>query len=181
MASAGAPRLLSVLTTNQRGALAEVAITKAALEIGWDVYRPIAEGGRYDLIFEVGQALLRVQCKSAPLRGDVVVLRSYSTRRTGDGCIKKPYVAGEIDALAAYCFELDKCYLVSFDVVSGAKQLSLRVSQTRNNQRQRVHLASAYEFGATLPQARLGPIAQLGERRAGSAKVAGSSPAGSTL
>ncbi len=43
----------------------------------------------------------------------------------------------------------------------------------------KIHWARDFELGATLTQL-LGPIAQLGERRAGSAKVAGSSPAGST-
>ena len=52
-----------MLTTNQKGAVAEAAITKVALEVGYDVYRPAIEGGRYDLIFDAGERLLRVQCK----------------------------------------------------------------------------------------------------------------------
>ena len=43
--------MLTVLTTNQKGAIAEAAITKAAVELGIEVYRPSFEGGRYDLIF----------------------------------------------------------------------------------------------------------------------------------
>ncbi len=73
--------MLSVLTTIQKGAVAEAAITKAALELGYDVYRPAVEGGRYDLIFDISKRLVRVQCKWAPLQGDVVIIRSYSTRR----------------------------------------------------------------------------------------------------
>jgi hypothetical protein len=46
-----------MLTTNQKGAIAEAAITKAALELGYDVYRPATEGGRYDLIFDLSAAL----------------------------------------------------------------------------------------------------------------------------
>src|SRR5512132_1285870 len=52
------------------------------------------------------------------------------------------------------------------------------LAPTRNNQRLGIHWAEDFEFGATLGRDH-GAIAQLGERRAGSAKVAGSSPAGS--
>ena len=153
---------------------------KAALELHYDVYRPIFEGGRYDLIFDVGERLLRVQCKWAPLHGDVLIVRSYSTRRTVTGIVRRTYVAGEFDALAAYAPDLDRCYLIPYEAIDGGTQLHLRLAPARNNQRRGIRMASDFEFGATLSQTSLGPIAQLGERRAGSAKVAGSSPAGST-
>ncbi|MDX6450291.1 MAG: endonuclease [Gaiellaceae bacterium] len=77
--------MLSVLTTNQKGAIAEAAIMKAGLELQYDVYRPVIEGGRYDLIFDTGERLLRIQCKWAPLHGEVVVIRSYTSRRARSG------------------------------------------------------------------------------------------------
>ncbi len=43
-----------MLTTDQKGAIAESAIVHAAIKAGIDVYRPVREGGRYDLIFDVG-------------------------------------------------------------------------------------------------------------------------------
>jgi hypothetical protein len=57
---------MNCMTTDQKGAIAEAAITAAAIRLGVGVYRPLFEGGRYDLIFEVGETLLRVQCKWAP-------------------------------------------------------------------------------------------------------------------
>jgi PD-(D/E)XK endonuclease len=159
--------LLSVLTTNAKGAIAEAALAKAALEVRYDVYRPMFEGGRYDLILDTGDTLLRVQCKWAPLHSDVVVIRSYSTRRNAEGLVRRPYVQGEFDALGAYCEALERCYLIPYEAISGATQLHLRIAPARNNQHLGVHLASHYEFGATLPQTQLGPIAQLGERRDG--------------
>jgi hypothetical protein len=155
---------LSVLTTNQKGAIAEAAIMKAAFEAGYDVYRPAIEGGRYDLIFDTGDELLRVQCKWAPLQRGVVVLRAYSSRRTRAGVRRRSYVAGELDAIAAYCSDLRRCYLIPYQAIDGMSHVSLRVFPTRNNQRLGVRGANLYEFGATLPQATLGPIAQLGER-----------------
>ena len=172
--------LLSMLTTNQKGAIAEPAITKVALEIGWDVYRPAREGRRYDLILEMENGLARIQCKWAPLQRDALVVRSYSTPRTRSGLLRKVYADGEFDYLAAYSPDLDRCYLLPWAVIAGASQLHLPVSPARNNQRQGIREAKAFEFAATLAQISLGPIAQLGERRHGMAEVAGSIPAGST-
>jgi hypothetical protein len=38
------------MTTDQKGAIAETAVAHAAVKLGIDVYRPVVEGGRYDLV-----------------------------------------------------------------------------------------------------------------------------------
>ena len=40
----------NMLSTDQKGAIAESEITAAAIRLGIDVYRPLQEGGRYDLV-----------------------------------------------------------------------------------------------------------------------------------
>jgi hypothetical protein len=78
----------SVLTTNQKGAIAETAIAHAAIKLGIEVYRPVAEGGRFDLIFAFPDASpARVQCKWAPLVNGTVAIRSYSARRAREGVL----------------------------------------------------------------------------------------------
>jgi PD-(D/E)XK endonuclease len=72
-----------MMTMDQKGGVAELAITLAAVRLGVDVYRPVVEGGRYDLIFGFGSKLVRVQCKWAPLEGDVIVIRGYSADAVG--------------------------------------------------------------------------------------------------
>jgi len=62
-----------VLTTDQKGAIAESSIAAAAIKLGIGVLKPLSDGHRYDLVFDVGTRLLRVQCKWAVRRGDVVV------------------------------------------------------------------------------------------------------------
>jgi hypothetical protein len=88
------------------------------------------------------------------------------------------YTEAEIDVIAAYCDELDTCYLLPRELWSGRRHLHLRLRRSRNNQVLRTNWANDFELAATL--GRYGAIAQLGERLAGSQKVAGSSPAGST-
>ena len=124
------------------------------------------EGGRYDLIFDTGGRLLRVQCKWAPLTGDVVIIRFYRSRRNAGGLLRRPYVKGDFDVLGAYCPQLDRCYLVPYEEIEGALQVHLRIRPTRNNQHLGIRLASHYELPATLLDSR-GPIAQLGERQSG--------------
>ena len=42
------------MTTDQKGAIAELAIQLAAAKLGIEVYRPVAEGGRFDMILAPG-------------------------------------------------------------------------------------------------------------------------------
>ena len=166
------------MTTNQKGSLAEVKIAAAAIELGLGVARPL-DDERYDLILDLRPTLLRVQCKWARRIGDVVSARLYTSRRGPEGVRSSRYEAGEFDAFALYCPDVERCYLLPADDVVAFRQIHLRLAPSNNNQLLRIRWARHYEFGATL--ARLdGPIAQLGERLAGSQKVAGSSPAGST-
>ena len=168
-----------MLTTDQKGNVAEAEIVASAVKLGIDVYRPVGEGGRYDMIFEVDKRLIRVQCKWAPRNGEVVVLRCYSCRRSRTGMLKRVYLDGEIDAFAAYCPDIDRCYFLPFELFTGRTQVSLRLGPCKNNQQDGINWAKDFEFAATLR--RLGAIAQLGERLRGTQEVAGSSPAGSTL
>jgi PD-(D/E)XK nuclease superfamily protein len=134
------------MTPDQKGALAETAIVHAAVKLGIGVYKPVVEGGRCDLIFEVGERLVRVQCKWASRRGSIVTVRCHSSRRTRDGFIKRSYGAAEIDALVAYCPDLDRCFLLPPHLFAGRPYVRLRLSSPRNNQRRRVNWADAYAF-----------------------------------
>jgi PD-(D/E)XK endonuclease len=167
-----------VLTTDQKGSIAEAEIICAAMKLGVGVFRPLTDGERYDMIFDLRPGLVRVQCKWAPLHGDVVVLRCYTARRNGDGLLRRPYDVGEFDAYAAYCPELDRCYFIPYEACGTRMQVLLRLAPTRNNQRQGINWARNFEFAARLGS--LGAVAQLGERERGTLEAAGSSPAGST-
>jgi PD-(D/E)XK endonuclease len=78
-----------MLTTDQKGAMAEIAIAWEATKLGIEVYRPLHEGGRFDMIFVLGNELARVQCKWASRKGDGLIIRCYSCRRARDGIRKR--------------------------------------------------------------------------------------------
>jgi hypothetical protein len=165
------------VTTDQKGAIAELAVQLAATKLGIDVYKPVAEGGRYDMIFDLDPKLWRVQCKWASRYGEVIVVRCYSNRRAREGLRRRLYTADEIDAFAAYCLELDRCFFVPI-AEAPTNELRLRLSVPRNNQRQLIRWADDFDFEARLKQPQ-GAVAQLGERCDGIAEVRGSIPLGS--
>jgi hypothetical protein len=169
-----------VLTTDQKGAVAETAIAHLALKLGVSVFAPVAEGERYDFIFARGPTLLRVQCKWAVNRGEVVVVTCRTSRRKGNGFHWTTYSPSEVDLIAAYCASIERCFLLPPFVFDGQANVTLRLTPARNNQRLGIRWADDFDFAATLDRHLGGAIAQLGERLAGSQKGTGSSPVGST-
>jgi hypothetical protein len=169
---------MEMLTTDQKGAAAELAIAHAAAELGVGVFRPLTDGERYDLIFDFRPRLMRIQCKWAPLDGQTVIVRCYSNRRAREGLRRRSYTASEADAIAAYCPALNRCFFIPATRFDGHSQLLLRLAPSRNNQRLGVNWADEFELGARLESLR-GAVAQLGERSDGIRKVRGSIPLGS--
>ena len=139
-----------LLTTDQKGAAAELAIAHAAAQLGVGVFKPLTDGERYDLIFNLRPRLMRVQCKSAVLRGSVLKVPCYSARRTASGFVKRYYSALEIDAIAAYSTDLNRCFLIPIEEIPGQSELQLRLEPCRNNQRSGVNWAKDFDLGARL-------------------------------
>ena len=157
---------------NRKGNVAELMIAAEAARLGISVLRPLTEHERYDLAFEVGGRLLRVQCKWASLKGNVVTISGRGSRYSpGRGYVRSLYGADEVDLIAAYCDELGECYALPMAEFAGQGHFHLRLAPPRNGQRAALHFAENY---------RLGAVAQLAERLAGSEEARGSNPLSST-
>src|SRR3954451_15059078 len=152
------------LTPTDKGNIAETAVAAHAVRAGIAVLRAVQEGLRYDLAFDVGDRILRVQCKWATVRDGVIVVRLRTSRMTTAGRVYTTYRADEIDLVAAYCAALDRVYVVPAEEVARRTTAYLRLHPTKNRQAIDVKWAAQYELGA---------IAQLGERVTGSHEVAG--------
>jgi prevent-host-death family protein len=152
--------------SNHKGNVAEAAIAAAAIKLGVDVIKPLVEHTRYDLIFDLRPRLLRVQCKWAPLKDDVIVVRLVSSRYTsgGDQQIRTTYSADEVDAVAVYCQDLDCCYLLPVSLFDGMRGLSLRVAAARNGQRASLHWARDHEMPGAVAQLGRAPAWHAGGR-----------------
>ena len=129
----------SELSTDQKGAIAEACISATAIKLGLGVFRPLSDGERYDLILNLRPRLLRVQCRTAVLHADVLAVPFYSNRRCSSGFRKLPYTSDEIDAVAAYSPELDRCFLLPMTQFGTRTYVQLRLAPSKNNQRARIN------------------------------------------
>jgi hypothetical protein len=152
------------MDSNAKGNVAEQAI----------LLEPAGEHYRWDLAFDLGERILRVQCKWGRLspRRDVVDVPLGASRCTPSGYVRTTYAADEVDLFGVYCGEINRCFLIPGALGVGRSGISLRLTPPRNNQRSCINLADSFDFE--------GAIAQLGERRHGMAEVTGSSPVSST-
>lgn len=130
----------------------------------------MTEHERYDLALDLGPRILRVQCKWARSKDNVIAVEVASSRRSPDGYIRRNYSRADTDAIGIYCDDLDRCFLVPIELVAGQWTVRLRLAPARNGQRAALHFAGKYDLGA---------VAQLEERRHGMAEVEGSSPSSS--
>jgi prevent-host-death family protein len=162
------------MDSNRKGAIAEAAIALEATRLGIPVLKPVAEHGRYDLGFELSRRILRVQCKWASLDEITGVMRVnlQGSWLSPNGYVRSSYSEDEIDLVAVYCGDLDRCYLLPCSLIAGRRAIYLRVTPPRNGQRACINLASDFEFA--------GAVAQLEEHQSGTLGARGSSPLSST-
>jgi hypothetical protein len=141
------------MDSNHKGNIAETAIALHAVWAGIPVFRPLHEHGRYALVMDIDRRLWRVQCKWANRVGDVIPVRFTTHRRGPEGFVRRRYTEEEIDAVAAYCPDLDESYFLAIAEVGERAGLQLRLTAPKNGQRAALHFAADY---------RLGAVAQLG-------------------
>ena len=134
--------------------MAELAIELAATKLGIPVLRPVAEHGRYDMGFEIGPNILRVQCKWGNLQAgqDVIHVNLCSTWYGPQKSVKRTYTSDEIDLLAVYCGGNERCYLLPSELVADRRAIYLRLEPARNGQRACINLASDFEFNGAVAQ-----------------------------
>ena len=164
-----------VLSTNQKGALAETEDRHRGVRTRRAVLRPMQEHGRYDLAFEIGEqaaagavqvgrpdARRQRRDRSRPRARDArpPATCDRATPSMRSTCSRSTAVASIV---ATFCRPIWP---------SRRKEIWLRVRPTLNGQRACLNDASQFEFR--------GAVAQLEERVAGSHEVRGSSPLSST-
>ena len=158
---------------NRKGNAAELAIAAEAARLGLEVWHPLTEHGRCDLVLGISGRLYRVQCKWGARVGEKIQVRLSTSRHSPTrGYVIKKYDCSEIDLVAVHCGDLRTNYLLPPGLFEGRSNVWLRTAPTKNGQRAALNWASDYE----LP----GAVAQLEERFAGSEEARGSNPLSST-
>lgn len=129
------------MTPSERGARAEAEIAAALTRSGFDVFVPLfAAHSRIDLVAVKGPAVRRVQCKTARVRGEVIVFRTSSNTNNDPRDYR-----GDVDMFGVYSPDLDDVFLVPVDVVP-ARMAQLRLRPARNGQEKRIRWADPYRL-----------------------------------
>ena len=138
---------------NQKGALAEIAFAKAAVEAGCGILLPATEHGRYDMAIEFESRLYRVQCKWGSVRGSVVFASLRTTRYKPNGQrITTSYSVDEIDAFGIYAGTIDQCFLLPVADFAGMRGVHLRLEPPRNHQKVGINAADQYRMPGAVAQ-----------------------------
>lgn len=142
--------LENFMHTKHVGDIAELAVSLRALKKGWSVSKPLGDNQRYDLILDDSNRLIKVQCKSAKLSGNIVSASLSRITKIKDKYKKQKYTESEVDAFALYCPDNDVCYLVNFsDIsISGVSQgdITLRIQKSTANNQYEARMAEDYVF-----------------------------------
>src|SRR5438105_7224457 len=120
------------------GKIGEAVILAALVKLGKHVLLPWAED-RSDLALDDGGDLVRIQCKTGHIRDGCVCFKTAITdarRPLGDGGY-----AGQIDAFAAYCPQIERVCLVPIAAVQTTIGARFRVEPAKNGQTRNIRWA----------------------------------------
>lgn len=138
--------------TKNKGDISEQFVIANFLRKGWSVSKPIGDNQRFDLIVDSGDNVLRkVQVKTAYQQNGKLKISARSAGYTiTEGKVKsfaKVY-NGQVDLIAAYCWENDKIYIIDLDKSAKNYEFILRVDPSKNKQRKTVRWAKDYDLDA---------------------------------
>ena len=73
-----------------------------------------------------------MQCKWAGRHDDVLHIPLRTSPHTPRGYVRTTYGAREVDGIAAYCRELDRCFYLPIEEFEHRTSASLRLAPARN-------------------------------------------------
>jgi hypothetical protein len=125
-----------------------LAIMLALQAADLSILVPFGENTRYDLVLDLGDRFVRLQCKTGRLRNGAVRFPTCSSyAHHPNPKVRERDYMGEVDYFAVYCPETAGVYLVPMDGLPNRRQGALRVDPSRNNQRRRIRPANDYQLG----------------------------------
>jgi hypothetical protein len=128
------------------GQRTEAAILSELVRRGYSVLLPFGVNQRYDLMLDLGERLVRAQCKTGRRRGGCIEFSTVSVRSNTKGWSTRNYV-GEADLFLVSWPENGRIYAVPVGEAHGTR-FYLRVEPPANGQRHGVRFARDYELPA---------------------------------
>lgn len=128
------------------GQRTEAVVLAELVKRGHRVLIPFGHNHRYDLVLDLGQRFVRVQCKTARVEDGCVTFNCRSVRVNTKRVYLRDY-RGDADLFIAYCPQTDRVYAVPVDEAT-ITQVRLRLNPPANNQRNGIRWATDYELPA---------------------------------
>ena len=123
-----------------KGDIAELAIAKRLIELGYNVLFPYGENQRYDVVAEKGSRFIRVQVKYCTPKNGVLEINC----RSSNNWSVLHYTAKEIDILAAYNPINGETYFIPSSEINYSS-FKVRTVPTKNNQILKINFAENFK------------------------------------
>lgn len=133
------------------GAIAEAKVMARLLEAGHTVSLPFGSGCCYDLVWDDGVSLRRVQCKSGRIRGTALTFKTQSQQGAKNGKRARLGYAGRADVFGVYCPSTGLVYIVPVADAPGA-ECHLRIAPARNAQEKGIRWARDFVLDVAVPE-----------------------------
>jgi hypothetical protein len=128
--------------TKDKGDLAVAMVVADLIGRGAGVLNPFTEHAPFDLVAYLDGAFHRVQVKYRSAKGGAVEVVFQSSWADRHGTHRRPMPLGEVDVVAIYCPDTERCYYI--DPGQFRSRVTLRVEPARNNQSANVNRAEDY-------------------------------------
>ena len=128
------------------GQRTEAIVLAELVKRGHRVLLPFGVNHRYDLVLDLGEKFVRVQCKTGRIADGYVTFSCQSVRSNTKVALCRDY-RGDADLFIAYCPDNDRVYAVPVDE-AGRTRIHLRLDPPANNQKIGVRWATDYELPA---------------------------------
>lgn len=116
------------MNNKAKGEISEAQIIARLVKLGIPVSVPFGNNQRYDLVIDVNNNLLKVQCKTARKVGNGTI--SFHTCSRNGSYRKGKTYHGQIDIFLIYDYETDEVYCVPVEL-SGTSHFYLRIENSK--------------------------------------------------
>lgn len=126
------------------GLRTEAAILGELVRRGYQVLIPFGTNQRYDLVLDMDDEFIRVQCKTGRKRRGCVLFNTHSVRSNTQGWLARGY-EGEAELFLVYCPDIERIYAVPVNEAP-ASLGCLRLEPPQNGQHEGIRWARDYEL-----------------------------------
>lgn len=133
------------MKTTSKGNIGVAAIMTDLLKKGYEVLIPFSEDSPFDLVVYHDKRFYKIQCKYRALKHGAIIAAFTRMIVNYKKQERRKLKESEIDVIAIYCPDTNKCYYLSYNDIRDKKdRLYLRVSKARNNQTKGTTFAKDY-------------------------------------